>query len=72
MFCRLYRVVLNGGGSRIVFFPDGGAPTLRLFQIVLENCMKMKEIRPTGASLAPLRIRQWCRGGVRGNKTSTC
>ena len=37
-------------------FPRGGAPTPKIaiiFQIFAENCMKMKEFGPRGASLAP-------------------
>ena len=50
------------------FFSDGGAPTPKRYglfgQIITENCMKVKEIGPTGASQAPSKIRQWFRGRV--------
>ena len=48
--------VYNRYQWRIQDFPQGGAQTPKIaiiFQIFAENCMKMKEFGPRGASLAP-------------------
>ena len=41
---------------RIQDFPQGGAPTTKsaiIFQIFVENCMKMKEFGPPGGARVP-------------------
>ena len=47
---------------RIQNFPQGGAPTPKIdiiFQIVDENCMKMKEFGPRGEGARPWRLPSW-------------